>query len=98
MLPMQRHDAECDACVPACTVGQPGFLRATRAVRVLDFLGSILLSTTLGPGSISLNVRFWACAVKRRRFSSGCKAHPATAPAGSNRSNYGGNEMVEAFG
>jgi len=58
MLPMQRHDAECDACVPACTVGQPGFLRATRAVRVLDFLGSILLSTTLGPGSISLNVRF----------------------------------------
>jgi hypothetical protein len=31
-------------------------------------------------------------------LSSGCKAHPATAPAGSNRSNYGGNEMVEAFG
>ena len=31
-------------------------------------------------------------------LSSGCKAHPAIAPAGSNRSNYGGNEMVEAFG
>jgi len=31
-------------------------------------------------------------------LSSGCKPHPATAPAGSNRSNYGGNEMVEAFG
>ena len=27
-----------------------------------------------------------------------CKAHPATAPAGSNRSSYGGNEMAEAFG
>jgi N-acyl-D-amino-acid deacylase len=39
-----------------------------------------------------------ACAVKRRRFSSGCKPHPATAPAGSNRSNCGGNETVEAFG
>ena len=26
-----------------------------------------------------------ACAVTRRRFSSGCKAHPAIAPAGSNR-------------
>ncbi len=28
----------------------------------------------------------------------GCKSHPANAPAGSNRSNYGGDEMVEAFG
>ena len=39
-------------------------------------------------------------AVRRAKaaFSSGCKPHPATAPAGSNRSNYGGNEMVEAFG
>src|SRR5262245_52741143 len=31
-------------------------------------------------------------------FSSGCNSHPATAPAGSNRSSYGGNEMAEAFG
>jgi hypothetical protein len=31
-------------------------------------------------------------------FSSGCKSHPATAPAGSNRSSYGGNEIAEAFG
>ena len=30
-------------------------------------------------------------------FSSGCKAHPATAPAGSNRSSHGGNEVAEAF-
>ena len=31
-------------------------------------------------------------------LSSGCKSHPATAPAGSNRSSYGGNEIAEAFG
>jgi hypothetical protein len=41
-----------------------------------------------------------ALGVRREKaaLSSGCKPHPATAPAGSNRSNYGGNEMVEAFG
>ncbi|MEE8275781.1 MAG: hypothetical protein V3R75_01335 [Alphaproteobacteria bacterium] len=38
------------------------------------------------------------CAVVRRRFSSGCKSHPAIAPAGSNRSSHGGDEMAEAFG
>jgi hypothetical protein len=31
-------------------------------------------------------------------LSSGCKSHPATAPAGSNRSSCGGDEMAEAFG
>ena len=31
-------------------------------------------------------------------LSSGCKSHPATAPAGSNRSSHGGDEMAEAFG
>jgi hypothetical protein len=30
-------------------------------------------------------------------FSSGWKSHPATAPAGSNRSSHGGNEVAEAF-
>ena len=39
----------------------------------------------------------WVCAVKRRRFP-WCKSHPATAPAGSNRSSYGGDEIAEAFG
>jgi hypothetical protein len=38
------------------------------------------------------------CAVRRRRFSSGCKSRPATAPAGSSRSRHGGDEMSEAFG
>src|SRR5712672_2309045 len=36
------------------------------------------------------------CAVTRRRFSSGCKPHPATAPAGSDRSRHGGDEVSEA--
>ena len=31
-------------------------------------------------------------------LSSGCKSHPATAPAGSNRSSHEGNKMAEAFG
>jgi hypothetical protein len=31
-------------------------------------------------------------------LSSGCKPHPANAPAGSNRSSDGGNEVAEAFG
>jgi hypothetical protein len=31
------------------------------------------------------------------RLSRGCKPHPASAPAGSNRSSHGGNEMAEAL-
>ncbi len=31
-------------------------------------------------------------------FFSGCKSHPAIAPAGGNRSSHGGNEVAEAFG
>jgi hypothetical protein len=40
------------------------------------------------------------CGVRRGKaaLSSGCKSHPATAPAGSNRSSHGGDEMAEAFG
>src|ERR1700694_1914657 len=30
-------------------------------------------------------------------LSSGCKSYPAIAPAGSNRSSHGGNEVAEAF-
>jgi hypothetical protein len=35
---------------------------------------------------------------EKAALSSGCKPHPATAPAGSNRSSHGGNEVAEAFG
>ena len=55
--------------------------------------------------SSAANVRFSrarqaATGVRRDKaaLSSGCKSHPANAPAGSNRSSYGGNEMAEAFG
>ena len=46
----------------------------------------------------SLESPLRVCAVVRRRFASGCKSHPAIAPAGSNRSSHGGDEMAEAFG
>ena len=38
-----------------------------------------------------------AIGVRREKaaLSSGCEFHPATAPAGSNRSSYGGNEVLE---
>src|SRR6476469_5685751 len=35
---------------------------------------------------------------EKAALSSGCKSHPANAPAGSNRSSHGGDEMAEAFG
>ena len=35
---------------------------------------------------------------EKAALSSGCKPRPATAPAGSNRSRHGGDEMSEAFG
>ena len=38
------------------------------------------------------------CAVTRRRFPVGASPTRPTAPAGSNRSSHGGNEMAEAFG
>ena len=38
-----------------------------------------------------------ACAVKRRRFPVGASPTRRFAPAGSNRSSHGGNEMAEAF-
>ena len=37
------------------------------------------------------------CAPCKAVLSSGCKPHPAIAPAGSNRSSHGGNEVAEAF-
>src|SRR5262244_220984 len=37
------------------------------------------------------------CAVKRRRFPVGARPTRRFAPAGSNRSSHGGNEMAEAF-
>jgi Alcohol dehydrogenase GroES-like domain len=39
----------------------------------------------------------WVCAVTRRRFPVGARPTRRFAPAGSNRSSHGGNEMAEAF-
>jgi hypothetical protein len=35
--------------------------------------------------------------LEKAALSSGCKPHPATAPAGSNWSSHGGNEVEKAF-
>jgi formylglycine-generating enzyme required for sulfatase activity len=40
----------------------------------------------------------WVCAVTRRRFPVGASPTRRFAPAGSNRSRHGGDEMSEAFG
>src|SRR5271154_725964 len=65
------------------TPDDPGLDRILRAAVKNDF---------------PVNVLFWGCAGDKAALSSGCKAHPATAPAGSNRSRHGGDEMSEAFG
>src|SRR5271165_6139173 len=62
--------------------------------------------TTFAPIFISFLFRLvsrrgtTAICVRREKaaLSSGCKSHPANAPAGSNRSSHGGDEMAEAFG
>jgi len=42
---------------------------------------------------VGRNVSSWR-GCDKAALSSGCKSHPATAPAGSNRSSYGGNEVA----
>ncbi len=48
---------------------------------------------------ISVNATAAMC-VRREKaaLSCGFQSHPAKAPAGSNRSGHGGNDMAEAFG
>jgi hypothetical protein len=51
-------------------------------------------------GQLMSAQRMAASGVRRGKaaLSCGCKSHPATAPAGSNRSSHGGNEVAEACG
>jgi hypothetical protein len=51
------------------------------------------------PDAAMFRERTSAMGVRREKaaLSSGCKPRPATAPAGSNRSSHGGNEVAEAF-
>ena len=60
--------------------------------------GPLLLGTH--PRRRAMGWAMSAPGVRRAKtaLSSGCKSHPATAPAGSNRSRHGGNEMAEASG
>src|SRR5882724_565639 len=55
-------------------------------------------SVTKRIGSIEVWLPMSGLGVRRAKaaLSSGCKPHPANAPAGSNRSSHGGNEMAEA--
>ena len=65
-------------------------------VQGADLVGQLRVDLTRSPS----RRRMTAICVRREKaaLSSGCKAHPATAPAGSNRSSHGGDEMAEAFG
>ena len=65
------------------------------AALIMLLLSGLYIAAT---GPTAMKFPLMACAVVRRRFLSGCKSHPATVPAGSNRSNCGGNEAVEASG
>ena len=60
--------------------------------RSLEYAKSIA-SFKRAPGRSAIPVRR-----DKAALSSGCKSHPANAPAGSNRSSHGGNEVAEAFG
>src|ERR1700730_1426541 len=53
-------------------------------------------SPSRAPAMIHADVRV-GCAPCKAALSSGCKPHPATVPAGSNRSSHGGKEVAEAF-
>jgi hypothetical protein len=52
---------------------------------------------TIQPGLRSGRMSVQGVRREKAALSSGCKAHPANAPAGSNRSSHGGNEVAEAF-
>jgi hypothetical protein len=61
----------------------------------IDDRGRKLRGAKLKRGQV---LPYLVCAVQRRRFPVGARPTRQPAPAGSNRSNYGGNEMVEASG
>ena len=74
-------------------------------VRVVDFdaarkvltigIDFVAGSRFAAPGAAEGPLR--VCAVTRRRFPVGASPTRRFAPAGSNRSSHGGNEMAEAF-
>src|SRR5882724_11621970 len=75
-----------------------------QARRYLTHDSEVVIPSIEGDGQLSAQERhrlavgdgpLSTCAVTRRRFSSGCKPHPATAPAGSNRSRHGATKCLK---
>ncbi len=62
----------------------------------LSMFGSDIVAPSSGCVADKCSLR--VCAMIRRCFSGGCKPHLAIAPAGSNRSSHGGDEMAESSG
>ena len=94
MLVSKDWISDRDGCLRRSTAGRDTF----------GFRSSCCAGATNGRCRYKLNQRCDATmsgvGVRRDKavLSSGCKSHPATAPAGSNRSSHGGNEVAEAFG
>jgi hypothetical protein len=91
----------CVCCAPA---GVPATVTAaTEANKPSQVRLVILIAVLPVRGQKQVTPKGALCplsGVRREKaaLSSGCKSHPATAPAGSNRSSHGGNEVAEAFG
>ena len=69
--------------------------------RIFDLIGGETVALAPMKRGIPVVLRDMSARGVRRgkaALSSGCKSHPATAPAGSNRSSHGGDEVAEAFG
>lgn len=77
----------------------PIALSVTGSIRLGPTAGSITGDQDLVLGDHGLERPMSAIGVRRAKaaLSSGCKPHPANAPAGSDRSRQGGNELAEAF-
>jgi len=75
-------------------------LRAQEGRRRSRCVPCVGVHSNVGSAAFNLAMPTSALGVRREKaaLSSGCKSHPVTAPAGSNRSSHGGDEMAEAFG
>jgi DNA polymerase III epsilon subunit-like protein len=102
-ISLKHHDAASDAlacALIALRAMKQGFpIHSAAAVRPPAIIGISLVPTdwvrceTATPPAAASGVRRGKAAL-----SSGCKSHPATAPAGSNRSSHAGDEVAEASG
>ena len=72
-------------------------VKAHRASIRLTLLGANASSRACACRGARGVMSAWGVRRAKAALSSGCKPHPATAPAGSNRSSHGGNEVAEAF-